>query len=305
MYPTWPSEELCAMLGQRVRDPLSLLHPTPVGTDSDRAVSSLVSRFGQKKQERWEEAVNSIDRWKIPTPGDHRISEPFRPEELAAAVRRLNPGKSRGLDSIFPEFILHTGSALKSWFYDFLASCMRQLKIPNIWRRALIVAIPKPEKPLGDAKSYRPISLLCVPFKILERLNARVAPIIDPLLRWEQAGFRHRRSAVDQVTLLTQVIGDSFSAEKKTGAVFVDLTAAYETAWHNGLTCKLLQMLPDRHMVHMIMEMVGNRSFTLTTGNDQRSRLRRLKNGVSQGAVLAPLLFNIDISDLSTTVSIK
>ena len=57
--------------------------------------------------------------------------------------------------------------------------------------------------------------------------------------------------------------------------------------------------------VHMIMEMVGNRSFTLTTGNDQRSRLRRLKNGVSQGAVLAPLLFNIDISDLSTTVSIK
>jgi len=55
----------------------------------------------------------------------------------------------------------------------------------------------------------------------------------------------------------------------------------------------------------MIMEMVGNRSFALTTRNGQRSRLRRLKNGVSQGAVLAPRLFNIDISDLSTTVSIK
>jgi len=25
----------------------------------------------------------------------------------------------------------------------------------------------------------------------------------------------------------------------------------------------LLRLLPDRHMVHMIMEMVGNRSFTL------------------------------------------
>jgi len=31
MYPTWPSEELCAMLGQRVRDPLSLLYPSPSG----------------------------------------------------------------------------------------------------------------------------------------------------------------------------------------------------------------------------------------------------------------------------------
>jgi len=77
---------------------------------------------------------------------------------------------------------------------------------------------------------------------------------------------------MDQVTLLTQDIEDSFSA-KKVEAVFVDLTAAYDAAWHCGLTCKLLRLLPDRHMVRMIMEMAGNRSFTLTTGNGKRSRL--------------------------------
>ena len=33
----------------------------PVGTASDRATSSLLSRLQQKKQERWEEAVNSTD----------------------------------------------------------------------------------------------------------------------------------------------------------------------------------------------------------------------------------------------------
>jgi len=58
----------------------------------------------------------------------------------------------------------------------------------------------------------------------------------------------------------------------------------------------------------MIMEMVGNRSFTLTTRNGKRSRLRRLKNVVPQGSVLASLLFNPDISvscDLPTTVSRK
>ena len=33
----------------------------PVGTASDRAASSLLSRIQKKKQERWEEAVNSID----------------------------------------------------------------------------------------------------------------------------------------------------------------------------------------------------------------------------------------------------
>jgi len=58
-------------------------------------------------------------------------------------------------------------------------------------------------------------------------------------------------------------------------------------------------------MVCMIIEMVGNRSFTLTTGNVKRSRLRRLKNGVPQGSVLAPLIFNIYIYDLPTTISRK
>ena len=72
-----------------------------------------------------------------------------------------------------------------------------------------------------------------------------------------------------------------------------------------GLTCKLLRLLLDRHMVRMIMELVYNRSFTLTTGSGQRSRLRRLKNGVPQGSVLARLLFNIYTHDLPNTVSTK
>ena len=54
----------------------------------------------------------------------------------------------------------------------------------------------------------------------------------------------------------------NFSA-KKAGAVFVDLTEAYNTVWHRGLICKLLRLLPDWHKIRMIMELVGNRSFTL------------------------------------------
>ena len=53
------------------------------------------------------------------------------------------------------------------------------------------------------------------------------------------------------------------------------------------------------------MELVGNHTFTLTTSNDKRSRLRCLKNGVQvqQGFVLAPLLFSTYTSDLTNTIS--
>ena len=97
--------------------------------------------------------------------------------------------------------------------------------------------------------------------------------------------FRHGKSTVDQVTLLTQDIVDSISANK-TRAVFVDLTAAYETVWHRGLIYKFIRLLPDMHMVRMITEWVRNRSFALTTGNIKRSRLRHLEKGVPQGSVL-------------------
>ena len=45
---------------------------------------------------------------------------------------------------------------------------------------------------------------------------------------------------MDQVVRLTQNIEDSFETKTKAGAVFVDLTAAYDNVWHRGLTCKLL-----------------------------------------------------------------
>ena len=87
--------------------------------------------------------------------------------------------------------------------------------------------------------------------------------------------------------------------------MFVDLTAASDIVWHCGLTYKLLRLLPVKHMVSMIMELVRNRSFTLGTGDSKRSRLRHLKNGVPQGSVLAPLLFNIYTHDLPSTISRK
>ena len=55
-------------------------------------------------------------------------------------------------------------------------------------------------------------------------------------------------------------------------------------------------------MVRMIMELVRNRSFTLTTGNNKQSRLRRLKYGVPQELVLAPLLFNIYMYNLPSMI---
>ena len=92
------------------------------------------------------------DLWRATTLDAVNISDNFSQREFTIALQHLKPSKAPGPDSIFPELILHAGAALKSWLRDFLSSCLRRLKIPKIWRRALVVAILKPRKPVGTQR---------------------------------------------------------------------------------------------------------------------------------------------------------
>ena len=69
--------------------------------------------------------------------------------------------------------------------------------------------------------------------------------------------------------LLTQNIEDCCKAKKR---LFVDLTSANDTFWYRSLTYKLLRLLPDKHIIQIIMKFVKNRSFTLTKLAFHRNR---------------------------------
>ena len=94
-----------------------------------------------------------------------------------------------------------------------------------------------------------------------------IDPVVEPKFPREKAGFRRGRSTVDQLTLLTQYIEDSFQHNVKPWIVFLDLTAAHDNLWHRGLHLTLFRTISDIHMVGFIMEMLSNRSFVVYTSN--------------------------------------
>ena len=95
---------------------------------------------------------------------------------------------------------------------------------------------------------------------------------------------------------LTQHIEDGYERKMSTGAAFVDLSAAYDTVQHRLMIRQLMDTTGDIDLCQVIRGLLSNRRFFVQL-NDKKSRWRSQKNGLPQGSVLAPLLFNIYTND--------
>ena len=164
----------------------------------------------------------------------------FTTSDIDCALKLVKSGTAPGYDNIHPEFLTHLGPRARTWMSHFFTRVIEENQIPKIWRSAKVIAIEKPGKDPKLAASYRPISLLSVCYKLLERLVLqRISPTVETILSPDQAGFCRNRSTCDQVAALTTFIENGYQQNLKTGAVFLDLTAAYDTVWHTDLLAKL------------------------------------------------------------------
>ena len=107
---------------------------------------------------------------------------------------------------------------------------------------------------------------------------------------------RENRVRARALLNLTEHIEDGYEKRMITGAVFVDLSAAYDTVNHRRLLSKVLEMTGDVQLTDLIRTMLENRRFFVVL-NGKKSRWRRQRNGLPQGSVLAPMLFNIYTND--------
>eukprot|EP00794_Sanderia_malayensis_P021253 gene21253-23326_t len=102
-----------------------------------------------------------------------RLEMPFieiMEEKVESLPKDVNPNKSPGLDNLQPRLLKKSAAKLKDPLCRVFKRCLREGKIPDVWKKSRISAIFKNKGNRKVAGNYRPVSLTTIVSKTFEKV---------------------------------------------------------------------------------------------------------------------------------------
>ena len=223
--------------------------------------------------------------------------------EVLKILNKLDINKSSGLDKVPAKLLKMCAIIIASPLSKLFNKSLQLGKFPSPWKKACVTPIFKKKGSNSDPTNYRPISLLPILSKILEKLvfNKMYEHISNNFLLTEkQSGYRPGHSTQIQLLYLTHHLYSTLDNNQNFTAIFLDISKYFDKIWHKGLLekCKI-QYNISGSLLEWLTSYLEDRSQIVKVGNSL-SPPELIHSGCPQGSVLGPLLAIMYLNDLSS-----
>lgn len=220
-------------------------------------------------------------------------------KEVINYLSKIPSNKATGVDGISPLLLkigVHEIAPSIVKLINMSLSCMT---FPSRWKTAKVTPLFKAGS-TADVNNYRPISVLPVISKIIERhVHESLSSYLSDngLIYSKQSGFRKKHSTETALAFIIDTLLFNIDKNKINGLVLVDFKKAFDMVDHEILQRKLELYGFDNNSLKWFQSYLFERRQYVVINNEV-STTTFITDGIPQGSILGPLLFVIFINDL-------